>query len=131
MASKDVIPCQASGSVTTSGNVTSTVCTIPVNTLAGFARDNCAFYVEAVIVGASGGGNGAMYKICAGFRKISGTLTQIGATTLIASFVDAALGASSYVLDAPDNNTIRLRATGVTSATIPWTGQMQLTTSPF
>lgn len=119
----------ASGKINTTTATTTTVCSFDVTTLAGFNANNCSFFCKGLLVAQSSGGNALEYEMYALFKRVAGTITQVGATTLLTSLVDAALNATSYVLDFT-GTTIRLRAVSI-AATIDWTGVLQMTSSPF
>lgn len=92
------------------------------------ASDNCCIDVEAHILGYSTAGtaNLALNRIIsASFRRVAGTLTELGADTVLANKSDAGLAAAvtNVALNA---NVVRVDVTGVAAITIDWFADMRI-----
>lgn len=90
----------------------------------GAAWNNCTVQVEAFAGGHTAGGNGAGGIFKASFKRISGTVTQVG-ITIGDLFVDTTLIGSAITIDF-SGNVLRLRVNGIGGQTINWGGLMRM-----
>lgn len=92
----------------------------------GVAFDNCAVSVRAQLTGYTAAGNTATVQMAAAFKRVAGTLSQVGVTVnLMALQADAALATAVPTIDA-SGTTIRVRVTGVAGQTINWLASLEV-----
>lgn len=122
----------AGTSITTVGALTSTVATLNLNA-PGFCGsvDNATIHVVGYLIGTDGT-NSCSAQISRAFKRISGTLTALGAgvTNIVPMQGDVAITGSVGLLTA-SGTTIQLQATGVALITITWQGYLNVWSNDF
>lgn len=121
------------GTASTAGATAATVASFDLSSAGasptGVAFDNCSVEVEATLTGyVTSGTAGAIAtrKLTRAVKRVSGTVSTVGAlTNLTALLSDAALALVALDIDV-SGNVIRLRATGVAGETITWFGDMKI-----
>lgn len=93
----------------------------------GAALDNCAIYIEARVAGFNTTGNTAGSKSIAGlFKVVSGTMSQVPSTDVVAPIIDDMTGTPT--IDFSTSGTvITFFVEGGASETTEWFGTMNLT----
>lgn len=112
----------ANGGLRTSAVVPTTNATVTTVDSFNPTNDRVVFVIAKVFARRSTGAQGAGYTLCATFRDSAGVVTQIGATTAIATHEDDATW--NATLDT-DGTLIRVRVTGVAAVNIDWQSHME------
>lgn len=113
---------RTSGSVQTSDATVTTLKRIDLTN-----NKTYLFDIHVVARRTSGGNEGAGYQVAATFRNDSGTVTQVGTTTAVATHEDVAGWAVTLAIS---GTFVDVKVTGVAAVTIDWVGVIDYILAP-
>ena len=113
---------------TTLDSITTELSIVDTGSTVGATTDTLSDYIvpldtsvvyEVVVKGRDSAGLTNGYRLFGTFKNVSGTVTQIGSTSVMARREDAGLGAASATL-VISGTTVQTQVTGVAAKTITW-----------